>query len=262
MKNTIIGAIAGDIIGSRFEWNNCKSKDFTLLSEKCKFTDDTVLTVAVADAIMNQKDMALTLKEYGRRYPNRGYGGMFQRWLYTDNYSSYNSCGNGSAMRASAAGFFGNSLRDAMLLARKSAKVTHCHPEGIKGAEAVAAAIFLARTGRSKSRIQDYIRLLFGYDLNFTCDDIRETYSFDVTCQGTVPQAIVAFLDSTHYEDAIRNAISIGGDSDTIATITGGIAAAFYGSVPEEIRAFAMSRLTADLRGVVQEFEERSGSVR
>ena len=256
MKNTIIGAIAGDIIGSRFEWNNCRSKDFILLSDKCKFTDDTVMTVAVADAIINQKNMALTLKEYGRRYPNRGYGGMFNRWLYTDNYESYNSFGNGSAMRASAAGFFGNSLRDAMLYARKSAKVTHSHPEGIKGAEAVAAAIFLARSGKTKSQIQDYIRLLFGYDLNFTCEDIRETYQFNVTCQGSVPQAIVAFLDSTDYEDAVRNAISIGGDSDTLATITGGIAAAFYGTVPEEIRNFAMNRLTSELRGVVYDFEK------
>ncbi|WP_285269203.1 ADP-ribosylglycohydrolase family protein [Kaistella rhinocerotis] len=256
MRNTIVGAIAGDIIGSRFEFNNYKSKNFKLFSDKCTFTDDTVLTIAVADALMNQRDMAETVKAYGRKYPNRGYGGMFSNWLASPSLDPYNSFGNGSAMRASAAGLYGKSLQEAMLCARRSAKITHSHPEGIKGAEAVAAAIYLARVGKTKSQIQDHITLLFGYDLNFTCDGIRETYSFDETCQGTVPQAIVAFLDSSTYEDAIRNAVSIGGDSDTIATITGGIAAAFYRSVPAEIRSFALTKLTPELRRTVHDFEE------
>ncbi|MBD8018068.1 ADP-ribosylglycohydrolase family protein [Weeksellaceae bacterium Sa1CVA4] len=253
----MIGAIAGDIIGSRFEWKNYKSKDFTLLNKDCKFTDDTVMTVAVADAIMNRKDLATTLKFYGRRYPNRGYGGLFNRWIYTDCAETYNSFGNGSAMRASAAGFYAKTLREAINLGHKTAEITHSHPEGLKGAESVAAAIFLAKSGKSRSEIQEFITVLFGYDLNFTCDTIRENYSFDETCQGSVPQAIVAFLDSTDYEDAIRNAISIGGDSDTIATITGGIATAFYGGIPDEIRNFSINKLSPELRRVVLEFEKR-----
>lgn len=257
MKNTILGAIVGDIIGSVYEWNNYRGKDFELFDKNCKFTDDSVMTIAVADALMNSKDMAKTLKEYGRKYPNRGYGGMFYRWLDSKTLEPYNSFGNGSAMRASAAGFMTNTLEEARFLAKKSAEVTHNHPEGIKGAEATAAAIYFARNVADKQLIRELISTIFGYHLNFTCDEIRATYQFNETCQETVPQSIVAFLDSENFEDAIRNAISIGGDSDTVACICGGIAAAFYKEIPEEIRSFCLNKLDEDLRNTVLEFEEK-----
>lgn len=246
MKNTsktIIGAIAGDVIGSVYEWHNVKTTDFKLFSRLSKFTDDTVLTVAVADSILNKKDFAKTIWDYGRNYFDRGYGGNFRKWLKSEDRKPYGSYGNGSAMRASATGFAASSLEEALELAKQSAEVTHNHKEGIKGAQATAAAIFLAKTAKSKQEIKEYISETFAYDLAFTLDSIRESYTFDVSCQGSVPQAIVAFLESEDYETAIRLAISIGGDSDTIACITGGIAAAFYNKIPENILELVSEKL-------------------
>ena len=254
-SKTIIGAIAGDIIGSVYEWNNVKTTEFALFSEKSDFTDDTVLSVAVADCILNNKDFAKTIWEYGRRYRGRGYGGNFRRWLNSKNPKPYNSYGNGSAMRVSAVGFAYNTLDEVLTMAKASAEISHNHPEGIKGAQAVASAIYLARTGKSKIEIKDYVTEKFNYDINFTLDSIRPTYDFDVTCQGSVPQAIVAFLESTDFENAIRRAISIGGDSDTIACITGGIAAAYYKEIPTEILDFVNSKLPDEFIEILNRFD-------
>jgi len=252
----MIGAIAGDIIGSAYEWHNIKSKDFELFSPRSKFTDDTVLTVAVADCILNNRDYAKTFKEYGRWYPHAGYGGNFNTWLHSDSLAPYNSFGNGSAMRVSPVGFAFGTLDRVLSEAKRSAEVTHDHPEGIKGAQATAAAIFFARTGKDKNEIRVYIEATFEYDLSPTLADIRPGYHFDVTCQGSVPQAIVAFLESANYEDAIRNAISIGGDSDTIACITGGIAQAYYKTIPENILAETTKRLDKELLIIVDQFNK------
>lgn len=255
-SNTIIGAVIGDVIGSVFEWNNIKTTDFNLFNPKCDFTDDTVLTIAVADCILNKKDFAKTIWEYGRKYRGRGYGGSFRNWLQEDNLQPYGSFGNGSAMRASAVGFAFNDIETVMEVAKQSAEVTHNHPEGIKGAQATATAIFLARQGKSKQDIKDYITQTFDYNLDFTLDKIRPTYKFDVTCQGSVPQAIVAFLESSDFENAIRLAISIGGDSDTIACITGGIASAFYKQIPTEIMDFVVDKLPSEYIEIMNKFDE------
>lgn len=230
------GAIIGDIVGSRYEFNNIKTKKFPLFSEQCGFTDDTVMTVAVARALMaGGKDPAALanalikeMRELGRAYPLAGYGSRFSWWLEMEEPRPYNSYGNGSAMRVSPCGFFADTLEEALALAETSAVVTHNHPEGIKGAKATAAAIFLARKGAEKETIREYIRENF-YSLSESLDEIRPKYSFDESCQRTVPQAIQAFLESVDFEDALRNAISLGGDSDTIGAITGGIAWAYYG---------------------------------
>ncbi|MBM0652462.1 ADP-ribosylglycohydrolase family protein [Capnocytophaga genosp. AHN8471] len=236
MKQTILGAIAGDVIGSVYEFNNTQTTDFPLFKRETTFTDDTVMTIAIADAILHNKDFAQTILDYGKRYPNRGYGTSFFKWLAHDTPAPpYNSWGNGSAMRVSAVGFAYNDLDTVLKKAEKTAVVTHNHPEGIKGAQATAAAIFLARTGKNKAEIKAYIEQKFGYDLDFTLDEIRPTFPFDESCQGTVPQSIVAFLESTDYDSAIRLAISLGGDSDTIACITGGIAIAFYKEMSQVI---------------------------
>ena len=236
MKQTILGAIAGDVIGSVYEFNNTRTTDFPLFKRETTFTDDTVMTIAIADAILHNKDFAQTILDYGKRYPNRGYGTSFFKWLAHDTPAPpYNSWGNGSAMRVSAVGFAYNDLDKVLKKAEKTAVVTHNHPEGIKGAQATAAAIFLARTGKNKAEIKAYIEQKFGYDLDFTLDEIRPTFPFDESCQGTVPQSIVAFLESTDYDSAIRLAISLGGDSDTIACITGGIAIAFYKEMSQVI---------------------------
>jgi len=255
-SNTIIGAVIGDVIGSVFEWNNIKKTDFDLFNPKCDFTDDTVLTIAVADCILNKKDFAKTIWEYGRKYRGRGYGGSFRNWLQEDDLKPYGSFGNGSAMRASAVGFAYNDIETVMEVAKQSAEVTHNHPEGIKGAQATASAIFLARQGKSKQEIKDYITQTFNYNLDFTIDEIRPTYKFDVTCQGSVPQAIVAFLESSDFENAIRLAISIGGDSDTIACITGGIASAFYKLIPTEIMDFVVDKLPSEYIEIMNKFDE------
>lgn len=256
-SNTIIGAVIGDVIGSVFEWNNIKTTDFDLFNPKCDFTDDTVLTIAVADCILNKKDFAKTIWEYGRKYRGRGYGGSFRNWLQEDNLKPYSSFGNGSAMRASAVGFAFNEIDTVLEVAKQSAEVTHNHPEGIKGAQATAAAIFLARQGKTKQEIKDYITQTFDYNLDFTLDEIRPTYKFDVTCQGSVPQAIVAFFESSDFESAIRLAISIGGDSDTIACITGGIASAYYKQIPQEIIDFVVDKLPSEYIEIMNKFDKQ-----
>ena len=228
----MLGAIIGDIVGSVYEWNNIKTKDFPLFSDKCSFTDDTVMTIAVADALLNggtADNFIDSMKKYGKLFPKSGYGGNFRHWINSDTRESYNSWGNGSAMRVSPCGWFANSLEEAESLAEKSAAVTHNHPEGIKGAQATAAAIYLARIDTEKDKIKEYIESKYGYDLSRTLDAIRPGYRFNESCQETVPEAIIAFLESKDFEDAIRNAISLGGDSDTLAAITGSIAEAAYG---------------------------------
>ena len=252
----MIGAIAGDIIGSVYEHRQIKTKVFPLFHDRCCFTDDTVLTVAIADAILSGRSYKQSLKEIGSRYPQAGYGGSFIRWLHSDNPRPYNSWGNGSAMRVSPVGFAFQSEEEVLRHAKMTAEVSHNHPEGIKGAQATALSVFLARTGTGKEQIRERIIEEFGYDLNRTVDNIRPNYSFDVSCQGTVPEAIIAFLDSESYEDAVRNAISLGGDSDTLASITGGIADAFYG-VPDSICGEVQNRLPHDLLEIVQTFNQK-----
>jgi ADP-ribosylglycohydrolase len=231
----MLGAICGDIIGSVYEGINVKHTEFPLFREDCRYTDDTTLTVAVADAIMNNKDYASTIREYGRQHPLAGYGSSFIAWLDDPNAGPYNSWGNGSAMRVSPVGWLFNTEELVLNQARLTAEVTHNHPEGIKGAQAIALSVFLARTGSSKEIIKSRIESMFGYDLNRTIDGIRPTYEFDVSCKGSVPESIIAFLESDDYESCIRKAISIGGDSDTIAAMAGSIAEAYYGYIPQEI---------------------------
>jgi len=249
----MIGAIAGDIIGSVYEWQNIKTKQFDLFRPDCFFTDDTVLTVALAESILTGADYISLMKSYYRRYPGAGYGSYFHQWAQSSESHPYNSWGNGAAMRISAVGFAFNTLDEVLLRAAEYTAVTHNHTEGIKGAQATAAAIFLARTGSTKADIKQYIAATCGYDLSPSVDEIRPTYRFDESCQGTVPQAIVCFLESTSFEDAIRNAISLGGDSDTLACITGGISQAHYG-VPGPIVDRVMSILDDDLRAVTARF--------
>ena len=265
----MLGAIIGDIAGSRFEWNNIKSKDFELLShiKRCKPTDDSIMSLAVAQALLDCKgdysrlsQSAINrMQELGRKYPHAGYGGHFHKWIYESNPHPYNSWGNGSAMRVSACGFAASSIEEVVKLSKAVTEVTHNHPEGIKGAEATAVAIFLARTGKSMIEIRDYIEANY-YKIKFKLDDIRPSYTFDVSCQGTVPQALEAFFESTGFEDAIRNAISIGGDSDTLAAITGGIAEAYYG-IPADIRKLALTFLDANQLAILNAFESKYGMI-
>lgn len=250
----MLGAIAGDIIGSVYEWHNIKTTDFPLFSENCRFTDDSVLTCALADSILNGAPYNKKLREYYNYYPGAGYGGNFKRWASGNKPGPYNSCGNGSAMRVSPVGFTYDNIEKVLDEAKKSAEVTHNHPEGIKGAQATAAAIFMARTGESKEKIRELIEKKFFYNLSFTLDEIRPSYSFQVLCQDSVPEAIRAFLESNNFEQAIRLAISIGGDSDTIACITGGIAEAFYGEVPLHITGKVLEILDERLSGLVVKF--------
>jgi ADP-ribosylglycohydrolase len=253
----MIGAIAGDVIGSVHEYESTKTKDFPLFDPKCFFTDDSVLTIALADALLHDLDYAVTLKLYYRRYPNAGYGSSFHHWAMSESWAPYNSFGNGSAMRVSPAAWFAQSLDEALALAERSAAVTHNHPQGIRGAQATAAAIFLARTGHDKEDIRRFVKATFGYGLQRTLAEIRPDYEFNESCQGTVPQAITAFLEATDFEDSIRNAISLGGDADTLACITGSIAEPYFGGVPPDIRESVLLRLDDDLLAVVTEFEER-----
>ena len=303
----MIGAIVGDIAGSRFEFHNRKTKDFTLLVSRddvperprpkkgdkprrlgeallsggsllssmlkdnavqeriCYFTDDSVMTLAVAEAIMKwheagggsydslSAETVVSMQELGRRYPRAGYGGAFSHWLGTANPQPYNSWGNGAAMRVSACGWAGQTLDEVKAMSRAVTEVTHNHPEGIKGAEATAVATFLARTGKSMEEIREVVVRDY-YPLDFTIDEIRPTYEFDVSCQGSVPQALEAFFESISFEDAVRNAISIGGDSDTIGAICGAVAGAYYG-VPEEIRMKAETFLDKPLLKTLYAFE-------
>lgn len=255
----MIGAIAGDIMGSVYERHRVKTKDFPLFPPGSRFTDDTVLTVALAEAILTGGDYGTIMKEYYRRYPRAGYGGMFRQWASNPDSAPYKSFGNGSAMRISPVGFSCTTLDDALEKARFYTVPTHDHPEGVKGAQATAAAVFLARAGHSKHEIRAYIESTFAYDLSRSLRKIRPSYRFDVTCQGSVPEALIAFLESEDYEDAVRNAVSLGGDSDTQACITGGIAEAFYGGVPDDIRDRALALLPEDLRRTTLEFTSRYG---
>ncbi|PKN30958.1 MAG: hypothetical protein CVU64_00980 [Deltaproteobacteria bacterium HGW-Deltaproteobacteria-21] len=250
----MIGAIAGDIIGSVYEHRPIKTKDFPLFHPRSTFTDDAVLTIAVADAILRSRSYCDSIREIGKRYPGAGYGGSFSHWLHSDDPQPYNSWGNGSAMRASPVGFAFATEFEVLEEAKKSAEISHNHPEGIKGAQATALAVFLARSGSDKEGIRGEINRRFGYNLHRTVEEIRSNYSFDISCQVTVPEAIVAFLDSGSYEDAIRNAISLGGDSDTLACITGGIAESFYGGVPVDIQEKVREILPEDLWEITAAF--------
>lgn len=276
----MIGAIIGDIVGSRFEYIPHKRKEFDLFAKDCRFTDDSVLTLAVAKAILETDRIRtrevcgcgnddayyamleiLAVRQFvalGKAYPNSDYGLRFTHWLQSDDHLPYNSYGNGAAMRVSPAGFAAKSEKEAIYLARAATKVTHNHPEGLKGAEAVALAIFLARTGASKEQIRE--RMVAGYyELDFSIDQIRADYRFDESCQNTVPQALVAFLESESFEDAIRTAVSLGGDSDTLTAICGSIAEAFYG-VPKDLELEALGYLDTRLRGIYDSWQERYGN--
>ena len=257
----MLGAIIGDIVGSRFEWHNIKTKDFGFFSAKCHPTDDTVMSLAIAQALLDsrpdyqylEQNAIKHMQRIGRQYFHAGYGGMFRKWLQTDNPQPYGSYGNGSAMRVSPCGYAARSLDEALALADAVTRPTHNHPEGIKGARAAAAAIYLARSGTSIAEIRQHIEEHY-YRLDFTLDSIRASYKFDVTCQGSVPQALVAFFESTSFEDAIRSAISIGGDSDTIAAITGPIAQAHWG-IEDWMRQRALEYLDEAQRAILLAFE-------
>jgi ADP-ribosylglycohydrolase len=252
----VLGAIAGDIIGSVHEFAATKTKDFPLFGPESRFTDDTVLTVAMAEWILTGADLVDLLHDYTASFPGRGYGLMYGRWASNRWRKPYHSFGNGSAMRVSPIGFAFETLEEVLQWAERSAAVTHNHPEGIRGAQATAAAVFWARQLRDKEEIRRRLAERFGYDLGFTLDAIRPTYRFNETCQDTVPQALVAFLESSGYEDAIRSAVSLGGDADTLACITGGMAEAYYG-VPESISRHCFDVLDDRLATVVQRFRER-----
>lgn len=255
----MIGAIVGDVIGSVHEIAGTKTKDFPLFDDDSRFTDDTVLTVAVASCLLSGNSYVDAFHEYFWAFPRAGYGESFQRWALFKSREPYGSWGNGSAMRVSPVGFAFDSLQQVMDEAERCARVTHDHPEGIRGACATAAAIFWARSGASKPEIRRNVEEHFGYDLQRSLDEIRERYAFDVSCQGSVPEAIIAFLESTDFEDAIRNAISLGGDADTQACIAGGIAQGFYGEVPSVIRERVWRLLDPRLQFIVLEFESRFG---
>ena len=260
----MIGALLGDMIGAPYEFDRGnKTKDFPLFSRGTEFTDDSVMTIAVAEALMDtigksdeeiRAALVASMQKWGRRYPDAGYGGMFWQWLRKRSPQPYGSFGNGSAMRVSSAGWLYDTLEETRHMARLTAEVTHNHPEGIKGAEAAASAIFMARNGRSRDEIRDYIIREFGYDLSRTCDEIRPDYHHVETCQQTVPEAITAFLEGTDFEDVIRTAVSLGGDCDTLTCIAGGMAEAMYG-VPEELAAKCRRRLPEDMIAVLDRFE-------
>ena len=260
------GAILGDIIGSPYEFDRGnKSKDFPLFSPNSAYTDDSVMTLAVADAFLSlspeaadkdiRRRLIQSMQTYGRKYTYAGYGGMFRRWLKDSNPQPYGSYGNGSAMRVSSAAWLFDDLETVRHMAQLSAEVTHNHPEGIKGAEAIASAIFLARTGSTKAEIKNYIEQQFHYDLSRTCDEIRPTYRHVESCQETVPESITAFLEGNSFENVIRTAVSLGGDCDTLTAIAGSIAEGFYG-VPEELKQQCRERLPEDLRKVLRRLEE------
>lgn len=256
----MLGAVIGDIVGSVYEWNNVRRKDFgPLFDSKAFYTDDTVCTLAVADALVNEKHAGEALKEWGLRYwDNGGWGGMFSRWLQSSTLDPYNSFGNGAAMRVSPVGLLANSVGEVSALSQRVTEVTHNHPEGLKGAEATALAIFLARQRVTPQNIKVAITERFGYDLERTPDDIRPTYRFNETCQGTVPEALVCALTATDFEDAIRNAISIGGDSDTVGAIAGGVAEALFG-IPDEIANRGWAYLPQDMRETLTHLYQKAG---
>lgn len=255
----MIGAISGDVIGSVHEGAAPQAKDFPLFVNQSTFTDDTVLAVAVASAIREGTGFGTAIRRWGRRYPHAGYGGWFRAWLFRDDAAPYNSFGNGAAMRVAAVGWAFNTLDDVLREATKSAEVTHNHPEGIKGAQAVAAAVLAARMGQTKDQIAALLHDRFGYDCSVALSTLQSRGGFDVTCQGTVPAAAVAFLESTDFEDTVRNAVSFGGDTDTLACIAGAIAEAYYGGVPAEIQAQVLRRLDDALFAEVMAFSRKFG---
>ena len=268
----MIGAILGDIIGSPYEFDSGdKTKDFPLFSAQSEYTDDSVMTLAVAKAFMDLPEdadderikahLVQVMHEIGRRHPDAGYGSHFGAWLFLDGTTPYNSYGNGSAMRVSSVAWLRRDIDSVRKAARLSAEVTHNHPEGIKGAEATASAIFLARTGHSKEDIHAYIESEFGYDLSRSCDEIRPTYYHNESCMKTVPEAITAFLEGESFEDVIRTAVSLGGDCDTLTAIAGSIAEGFYG-VPEDLRTECYLRLPEDLKDILKQFEQLRGGAR
>ena len=256
----MLGALIGDIAGSPYEWSNCKSKDFPLLEPRCRMTDDSVMTAAVASAVLMgdlenldafRQNVITEMRRLGNQFPGLGYGPRFERWLKAEDPQPYHSLGNGSAMRVSPVAWAAESLSQCLALAKASAEVTHDHPDGIAGACCVAGTVYLARTGADKEAIRDHVTRY--YPLNFTLDDIREAYQFDVSCAGSVPQAMEAFLEAADFEDAIRGAVSIGGDSDTIACMAGAVAAAFYG-IPRDIREAALPFLEGEVRNIFDRF--------
>ena len=262
----MIGAILGDIVGSIYEFDNIKTKDFELFDKECFFTDDSVMTIAIAEALMQyesidennieefREKLIDVMHEIGIKYPDCGYGGHFLMWIMLNDRTPYNSYGNGSAMRVSSVGWYARTLEETEMIAKATAEVSHNHPEGIKGAVATAGAVFLARTGATMDDIKKYISKY--YIIDFTIDEIRPIYDYDITCQGTVPQAMQVFFESENFEDAIRNAISIGGDSDTLAAITGAVAEAYYG-IPDDLKETALSYLDNRLLDITERFEEK-----
>lgn len=263
----MLGAIIGDIVGSRYEWNNIKTKDFAFFSSECHMTDDSIMTLAIAQALLacegdvvRAGDAAVqSMRKLGRAYPTCGFGHAFRKWLYFPRPKPYHSYGNGAAMRVSPCAYVATSIEEAIALSRAVTEVTHNHPEGLKGAEAVTVAIYLARTGCSKADIREYIHRNY-YSMRFSIEGIRLIYEFDASCQGSVPQAIKAFVESDSFEDAIRNAISIGGDSDTIAAIAGSIAEAYYG-IPRHMRQDALTFMDDQTRSILDHFEQKYGKV-
>lgn len=253
----MMGAISGDVIGSVYEARPVKRKDCVLFSASSTFTDDTVMTVAVAHALLTDGDYVRAFHQYFASYPDRGYGASFADWAAARRTRAYGSYGNGAAMRVSPVAWARETLESVLEQARRSAAVTHDHPEGLKGAMATAAAVYLARTEKSKDAIRGYLSQAFDYDLERSLDEIRPEYAFDVSCQGSVPESIVCFLESEDFEDAIRNAVSLGGDADTMACIAGAIAEAYYGGVPEKIEEETRSRLDSDLLDVVVRFDQQ-----
>ncbi|MCR5012996.1 MAG: ADP-ribosylglycohydrolase family protein [Lachnospiraceae bacterium] len=261
------GAILGDMIGAPYEFDRGdKTKDFEMFNDKVKFTDDSVMTVAVAEALLNipedaeddtvKEAVIKSMQKWGDRYPWSGYGQRFFRWLWSKNPQPYGSWGNGSAMRVSSVGWLFDSLEETRRIARLTAEVTHNHTEGIKGAESVAAAIYMLRNGKSREEVKKYVTDEFGYDLSRTCDEIRPTYHHIESCQETVPEAFTAFFEGTDFEDCIRTAVSLGGDCDTLTCITGGMAEAFFG-VPDEFKNECNKRISDDFTEVIEKFYGR-----
>ncbi len=253
----MVGSIAGDIVGSVYEANPIKTKQFPLFHPLCRFTDDTVLTLAIAKALMEDRDYARCLRDLGRRYPRAGYGGTFSRWLLWEEPRPYGSWGNGSAMRVSPVGLALETQEEVLREASRSASVTHDHPEGVKGAQATALAIWLARKFHDRELIRREISSRFGYDLSRTLEGIRPGYSFEISCQRTVPEALICFLESDSWEGAVRNAVSLGGDSDTLACIAGGVAEAFHGPLPGEVIGQVKRRLPPELWDILADFYSR-----
>ena len=253
----MLGAIAGDMIGVPWEALGEKRYDFPLFTELSRFSDDTAMTLAVAHALLEKLDYAQTMREFGRRYPAIGYGAHFERWLYDDSMGPYNSYGNGGAMRAGPIGYAAGTVEEVLAEAERCAAPTHNHPEGIKGAQAVALSVFLARSGASKDEIRRTITTRFGYNLERTLAEIRPAYTFDVAAERSVPEAILCFLEAQDFEGAVRNAVSLGGDADTMACIAGAIAEAHWGEIPAAIAAEVRKRLPAEFLDVVERFRAR-----